>query len=814
MKSIVKILFTVIIYISTYVNKVHAQGPASFQVKGQLSSKEQGQLDEVTIQLLKAKDKSLVKLEFADAAGHFVIAGIPAGKYFLHTQNPNYLKYESDTIRLSANVDLGKITLTRAENALKEVSITAAKPMVQQLYDKTVINVANSITAVGSTALQVLEKAPGITVDQNDNIAMRGRQGVQVMINGKLVPMSGQELANMLRSMSAEEIEKIDLITNPSAKYDAAGNSGIIDIRLKKGNKAGTNGSLSLSYGKGEYSKFNPSLTLNTKTKNLNVFGSYSYGSRTDYNKLDIFRSFYTPGGVLTGGNNYNNYFKFNFDNHNLRLGADYNLGKKVILGFSASGMFADGTVNSDSKAQSFNASNQNSGSFITAGNNTPERRNSSYNLNYKHTLDTTGRELSADLDYASFRNDEIQDYLTSYYDLQQNPSRTPYHLAGDLSGRLNIKSVKIDYTQPVKAWGAKLDAGLKSSWVTSDNDVLFSDRSNGGNVVDQGKSNHFIYNENINAAYLNGSKNWDKLSLQLGLRLENTIADGVQLRDNSSFDKNYTQFFPSGYLGYKFSENNDLGISLSRRINRPSYRQLNPFKVFLDPATSSSGNPYLNPEISNSFEMTYTLKQKYTAKLGYSRTKDNILIVLSPDSEPNTVLQTGRNLAKYDYYNASFGFPVSVGKWLTSTNNALLYYGRYSGNLVNTNLNAGRMTFTFNSNNTLILNGTTTAELSGNYQGKSTYGFLEIDPVWSMGLGLQKQFWQKKASLKLNVSDVFFTNNTNAVTLLSGYGETFIQNRDSRVGTLSFTYRFGKSQAPASRRKNGGAEEEKQRAN
>ncbi len=812
MKSILQYSFVILIYVSTYISNAIAQ-ESSFRISGVLSSSEKRNLDDVTIQLLKASDRSLVKMEFADASGSFIFDKIPGGNYLLLTQSLNFQKYESDTIRLSNNIDLGNLNLLPSKNALKEVVVTASKPLVQQLYDKTVVNVANSLTAVGSTALEVLEKAPGITVDQNDNISMRGRQGVLVMIDGKLVPMSGQDLANMLRSMSAEQIDRIDLVTNPSAKYDASGNSGIIDIRLKKGSNSGTNGSVALSYGQGVYAKFNPSVNLNSRSKKLNIFGSYNYGNREDFNDLDIFRSFYTNNGQLTGGNNYENYFRFNFDNHNLRVGADYYLTPKVILGFTANGIFSAGNVISDSQAKSFNSTDQNTGSFITSGKNSPERSNSSFNLNYKHTLDTSGKELSADLDYARFRSDEIQNYVTNYFDLAQNPTRSPYHLFGDLSGQLQIKSIKVDYVQPLKAIGARLEAGLKSSWVETDNDVSFSDRSNGGNVPDAGKSNHFIYKENINAAYINGSKSWKKLSMQFGLRLENTIADGLQLKDNTSFDKRYTQLFPSGYLGYKFSENNNLGISLSRRINRPSYRQLNPFKVFLDPATSSSGNPYLNPEITNSFELTHTFKQKYTSKIGYSRTTDNILSVLSPDTEPNTVLQTGMNLAKYNYYNASFGFPITIGKWFSSTNNALAYYGRYTGNLANTNLDAGRLTFNFNTNNSFIINGTTTAELTADYQSKSTYGFLEINPIYSMGLGIQKQFLNKKASLKLNVTDVFFTNKVNAVTLLSGYGETFFQNRDSRVGTLSFTYRFGKSQVPGARKRNGGAEDEKRRA-
>jgi outer membrane receptor protein involved in Fe transport len=813
MKLFSKYLFVISICVSPYINIVSAQDISSFQIKGALVGSENQKTDDVTIQLFKAADKKLVKMEFPDASGNFVFDKIPGGRYFFITQSMNFVKFQSDTITLTQNLDLGKINLKRAENALKEVVVTTTKPLIQQQYDKTVINVANSLTAVGSTALEVLEKAPGINVDQNDNISMRGRQGVLIMIDGKLVPMSGQDLANMLRSMSAEQIEKIDLITNPSAKYDASGNSGIIDIRLKKGNNVGTNGTLALSYGQGMYAKLNPSLNFNSRSKKLNVFGSYNYGYREDFNDLTIFRSFYTPSKQLTGGNNYDNYFQFAFNNHNARIGADYNLGKKVIIGFTANGILSAGNVDADSRAMSFNASSQNTGSFVTIGTNTPERTNSSYNLNYKHTLDSTGKELSADLDYAKFRSDEIQNYTTNYFGLNQVPTRTPYELLGDLSGLLDIKSFKIDYSQPVKRWNGRFEAGLKSSLVESDNDVAFYDRSNGGNVIDAGKSNHFIYNENINAAYVNGSGKWKKFSLQLGLRLENTIADGLQIKDNSTFDRNYSQLFPSGYLGYKFSDNNDLGLSLSRRINRPSYRQLNPFKVFLDPATSSAGNPFLKPELTNSFELTHTLKQKYITKIGYSRTTDNILSVLSPDTEPNTVLQTGRNLAKYDYYNVSFGFPVSVGKWLNSTNNALLYYGIYSGNLVNTDLNAGRTTFTFNSNNSFVINNTLTAEFTGNYQSKSTYGFLEIDPIWFLGLGVQKQLFDKKASLKLNVNDVFYTNGIDAFTLLTGYGERFLQTRDTRVGTLSFTYRFGKTQVPGSRRRNGGAEDEKRRA-
>ena len=808
-----KLLFFVsFIYVSAYINEIKAQQVPVFYIKGKLTNGQQTKLDQVTIHLLKASDKSLVKLESSNTEGEFIFEKLPAGSYLLTTQSMAFAKYESAPIVLDKDIDLGKINLQETSKALKEVTVTATKPFVQQQYDKTVLNVASSISAVGSTALEVLAKAPGITLDQNDNIAMRGKQGVIVMIDGKLVPMSGEDLANMLKGMQATQIEKIDLITNPSSKYDAAGNAGIIDIRLKKGNNIGTNANATLSFGQGKYAKLNPSLNFNHRTKVANVFGSYNYGFNRNFNKLDILRDFYSSSNLLTGSNNYNNYFKFQFDNHNARLGSDFYINKNVVVGFAANGSYNDGNVNTNSFANSYNGQSQATGSFKTIGTNTPKRSNNSLNLNYRHTIDTTGKELSADFDFASFGSNELQNNLTNYFNANGGAAQTPYQLRGNLKGDLTIKSFKIDYQQPIKSLNAKLEIGVKSSWVNSDNDVQFFNLSNGGSVLDLTKSNHFIYDENINAAYLNANRSWKKFSLQLGLRLENTNATGLQVTDNTTFDRNYTQLFPSGYIGYKFTDNSDLGVSLSRRINRPSYRQLNPFKVFLDPLTYSTGNPYLKPELSNSFELTHTYKQKYITKLGYSKTTDNILTILSPDGQPNSVIQTNRNLAEFDYYNLSFGFPVQIGKWLNSTNNALAFYGKYSGNLANTNLSLSRVSFNFNSSNQIKINGSTTAEVTGNYQSRSYYGPLDIKGNWGLTVGVQKQLLDKKASLRLSVSDIFYTTKVDAFTLLSGYGEQFYQSRDTRVGTLSFSYRFGRSQVASSRR-TGAADEEKRRA-
>ncbi len=812
-KKVLSIYFVSFIYVSTYINIASAQDRKYYDIKGVFVAPQQSKIEGLSVYLLKADNKALVKLELAGADGSFVFEKIPQGNYLLTTQSMGFEKYESSAIALDKDVNLGTIRLQTLTTNLKEIVVSTTKPFIQQQFDKTVLNVSSSISAVGSNALEVLAKAPGITLDQNDNIAMRGKQGVLVMIDGKFVPMSGQDLANLLKSMSANQIEKIDLVTNPSAKYDAAGNAGIIDIKLKKGNNNGTNANVSISFGQGKYAKVNPALNFNHRTKVMNVFGSYNYGFSQNFNQLDIFRNFYSGTEQLLGTNNYNNYFKFKFNNHNVRVGSDFYVNKNIVIGFAANGIYSRGDINSDSRAKSYDGASQHTGSFNTVAVNAPVRNNNSINVNYRQVLDTAGKEISADFDYANFASNEIQNYTTSYLNPNCSQAKNPYLLKGDLGGNLEIKSFKIDYQQQLKSLKTKLEMGIKSSWVKTDNDIQFFDRSSGTEVLETAKSNHFIYDENINAAYLNAARSWKKLSIQLGLRLENTIANGLQLTDHTTFERNYTQLFPSGYVGYKFTENSDLGISLSRRINRPSYRQLNPFKNFLDPLTYSTGNPYLKPELTNSFELTHTYKQKYMTKIGYSRTTDNILSVLSPDNEQtNSVIQTNRNLAKFDYYSLSFSFPIKVGKWLNSTNNALAYYGLYKGNLVNTNLNVSRVSYNFNSSNNIKINGSTSAEAIFNYQSRSYYGFLDIKGNWGLALGLQKQILEKRGSLKLSVSDVFYATKTDAYTKLTGYSEQFYQSRDTRVGTLSFTYRFGGPQVSSSRRV-GAADEEKRRA-
>lgn len=791
-------------------------------IKGTVQDGDKKAVGYANVLLLRAADSSLVKGALSEESGAFLFDGIEAGKYKIAASMVGYARIMSPEINITAAsgpVQVAPLVLMQNSTALNEVVVEGQRPLIEQHLDKTVLNVENSIASAGNTALEVLEKAPGVTVDQNDNISMRGRGGVIVMIDGKQVPMTGSELANVLRGLSANSVEKIELITNPSAKYDAAGNSGIIDIKLKRDKSLGTNGNISTSFGHGEKFKTNQGLQLNHRAKKLNLFGNYNYVFRDDYTQLDIYRNFLAEDKSITGTYDQRNRFDFQFETHNARVGADYFITPKTIVGVVGSGYLTD--INRKNRNYADGRDNMGAidSTFITNATAGHDRCNYGINLNFKHTIDTTGKELSADVDYITYGNTDFQNFDTKTYTPEGALKRSPELLYGTLDGELTIQSAKVDYAQPLTKINGRLEAGIKSSLVSADNNLEFYDRTNGGNVFDTEKSNHFLYDENINAAYLNASRTGEKISVQLGLRLENTIAKGEQLaevvdEDDRSFDNNYTQLFPSAFVGYTLSKKHNLGLSLSRRINRPSYNQLNPFKNYLDPSTYSSGNPYLNPETSYAFEFTHTFDQRIVTKLSYSYTSDVIVQVLQPEVPGSKIVkQSFENLPRFDYYAMTVTVPFSIGNWFNSTNNGTLFYSLYRGNLANTNLRNGQPSFNINSNNSVNFGKGWSAELVGVYRAAEAYGFMDVEPIWFASTGVQKQLWDKKASLKLNVSDVFFTNKTTGTTFTNTYTETFNQSRDSRVATLSFNYRFGKQQVAPARRRTGGAEEEKSRA-
>lgn len=801
MTRILSLIFMGLLILSS--SMLSAQAIQNLSLSGNIRSDKAEQME---INLLDA-DQKLIKTEIADSNGKFSFNDLKGGNYRLKINRNGSEVYHSDMISLAENTTLPSIDLN--VKSIEGVTITKTKPLIERQDGKMIMNVENSIASTGNSAFEVLEKAPGVSIDNNDNISLRGKGNLLIQIDGKNTPMTGSDLANYLKGMPSSTIEKIEFITNPSSKYDAAGSS-IINIKLKKEQRKGTNGSISTSLGTGKYIKNNNSISINHRNKKVNIFANYSFAYREAYNGLVLDRNFY-DNNVFQKTYVQDNYLKFKFNNHIAKAGMDYYMNDKNVIGFSVGFISNKFGLNGDNSNVTLGSTHLPESTFNTLNTSNDQWTNVSVNLNHKYTIDSLGSEISTDFDYINYSNSSLQNFETRTHDIASSQDLIDIQ-KGDMNGKLNIYSLKSDLTKNFSNdW--KLESGIKTSFVKTDNDLKFFNATTGIPVPDLNKTNHFIYEENINAVYGNLSKKWDKFKVIAGLRVENTNVKGTQLTTNQINKRNYTQLFPSAVVAYDLNENSNLEINLSRRITRPSYNQLNPFKLYLDPTTMRAGNPDLNPQTTMNYELTYSLNNKYFATLSYSKTSDNITDIIKPIVEggENVTVQTFENLNSASYFGLNLIAPVKITKWWDMNNSANFYYGSYTGNVSGTQINnKGNFTFSINSINSFKLGNGFTAELTGNYKAREIYAYLNVSPNWYLNIGAQKKF-KNNSTLKLSFTDIFFTSNIKGQTVYNNYIENFAVKRDTRVATLSYTYNFGSSKN-GQPRKTGGADDLKQR--
>lgn len=782
------------------------------KISGIVLDEESKILDFATISLINAKDSSLVRTALSGTDGKFLIQELPEGDYIIYASMLGFQKFGTPIFKLNqANqvMNLSAITLKKDSKMLGEVTVRAVKPFIERKIDRLVVNVENSSISIGSTALEVLQKAPGVTVDQNDNIAMQGKQGVLVMIDGKQTYMSNVDVANMLKGMPSSQIETIELITNPSAKYDAAGNSGIINIKTKKSNNVGTNGTLNAGAGYAEHYRSNAGLSLNHRNKNLNVFGSYNF-SGVDQTQNMIINREVSNSNVKTYFSQKGASFRKN-DNNNFKAGLDFFLNKNNTLGFLVNGYSNSGKelyTNTTDIGRSFI---QRDSSVIVINNGKSEYSNMAYNLNYKSVLDSSGKELSVDLDYSRFNGNEKTLYDNQFVNYM-GPSPDPTFIKNSTPSLITIKALKLDYSMPLNKT-MKFEAGLKSSVVKTDNNFRFEQLKGNNWENDPRRSNQFVYDENVNAAYTNLNKKFKSTSVQFGLRAEQTNSKGNSITTSKLVERSYIDVFPSLFINQTLSKNHDMGISYSRRIDRPSYGNLNPFIYFLDQYTYNQGNPFLNPQYTNNYELSYNYKKTYNLTFNYSLTKDVITEVLLPDTTKKALFQTNENLDKQINYGLNLNAPVVFSKWWSSSNNISVFYlGFRSPNLRGQELNSGKTALQFNSQHKFILSKNINVELMGDYRSPMEYGTLKLSSQYGIDAGISKSLLNKRANLKLALSDVFNTREQSISSAYTGLNYNLTQKNESRVGRISFTYRFGKSEIKPERRRSTGLEAEQGR--
>lgn len=799
-----------------------AQGGTA-KITGKVGDAGQAAIQAATVTLLKAKDSAVVKMSVSDKAGKFEFENIQDGKYLLLVSAVGHAKKYTPSFAVAGNaVEVAPVALAAASKEMKAVTVTASRPMIEQKIDKTVLNVEASVTNVGANALEVLEKAPGVQVDKDGNISLKGKQGVIIMMDGRPSYLTGPELANLLKGMQASQLDQIEIMTNPPAKYDAAGNSGIINIKTKKNKIKGFNGNASVGVGQGVYFKTNESISLNYRDGKMNLFSSYSFGYNENFQQLDIYRRYKNADKTTNAIFEQVAFMKRMNRNNNLKLGMDYYLTNKTTLGIVLSGSYNPQEHDGDNTSYLKNPMGQ-VDSIVQADSYIREAwKNGSVNLNVRHQFDSAGREFSADLDYIRYDASNDQRFINTTF----TPGwvkRYDEQLNGVLPTTIDIYSAKVDYTHPLKN-NAKLEMGVKTSYVTTENKANYSEFVGGQWQPDINKTNFFDYKENINAAYISLNKQLNKKwGVQAGLRFENTNLKGWQTdlnpnRPDSSFDRSYNGLFPTVYFSYNASKDNQFGISYGRRIDRPSYQNLNPFMFFIDKFTYGAGNPFLKPQYSNNFELTHIFKGMLTTTLNYSITKDLFNEVFTQEELPNgengyaTIVRQG-NIGKRQNAGIAISAQVPVAKWFTMSLYSNYNYTKYSGVLNGEELEIEAGNLMVNMNNQFKFNKGWSAELSGWYRTKGVEGQILLDPFGQMSAGVAKQVLKGKGTVKVNVRDIFYTQQPKGEINFQSTEARFKNSRDSRVVNLTLTYRFGKPLKNGNgQRKKGGAGEEQNR--
>ena len=797
-------------------------GATAFAQTGKISGTVQEEggkgLQAATVSLLRSSDSGLVKVAVSDKAGLYEFVNIKEGKYFVAASSVGFATSRSAAFDLGAgkSVEVPAISMVGTANSMAGVTVQAKRPFIETKIDKTVVNVEASPTNAGATALEVLEKSPGITVNADGAISLRGKQGVIVMMDGKPTYLSASDLANMLKNMPASSLDQIEIMTNPSSKYDAAGNSGIINIKTKKGKTAGFNGSIMVGatssiFQDGDKTYFIPksqnSFNFNYRKNKLNFFGNYNPNYFRGRNIQKIGRKFYKDNEELESYTNQEIRFLFKGFNQTLKLGVDWYADKKNTLGIVVSGFSFDGQPTPTTTTHVYDAGHQLQSSMISKTRNDISFKNFTGNLNWRHVFDSAGKELTADFDYVTYTRGSDMLLETMPYDKYGQPNGAIY-LQGNLPSHINIFSFKSDYVQPFK--NGRVEAGIKSSYVKNDNLVNYQNK-----VGDQwqydNRSNHFIYEENINAAYVNVNRQIGKWTVQGGLRVENTNATGDQLTIKESFKRDTTNFFPTAFVSYDVNKTNKLTVSYSKRITRAGYQNLNPFIFFADSLTFQKGNPNLRPQYTHNMEISHAFKSKYITTLAYNSTADVIAQIIKP--EGIKMFNTFDNVAELKNISLSLTIPVTVAKWWNLNVFSTIFNNHYKGIYNTKPIDVQTTSFMANMTNTFTLSKGLTAEVSGFYRHRGIDDLAMLEPIYQMSFGAQKQVIKGKGTVRLNVRDPFQWQRYKGTTKFEGIDMTFNSRPDFRAVTATFTYRFGKSTPQNQpRRRTSGSQEEQSR--
>jgi Outer membrane protein beta-barrel family/CarboxypepD_reg-like domain len=782
-----------------------AQNDIDKKISGILTdSLTKGVLPNATVMFVR--NDTLVTGVKSKVDGSFMIKHRAEGKYTVKIQ---YVGYNTKLVSVdfrNQDIDLGTINLTLSQIVLSEIKVVGKKPFIEFFDDRVSMNVSESITGVGGNVLDILKKAPYIMVDMNGGVTLKGKSNPQILIDGKPTNFAG-DVGKLLESMPSGSIDKIEIITNPSAKYEAEGRgAGVINIKTLKGKAFGFNGSINGGIGMGEKYRYNAGIDLNYRSEKFNLFGNYN---RTDFQQYTRFHLTTLINKLFI--DEYANRNMHRFSN-TFKVGLDYQIDKKNTLGLLVTG-FDNVSYTSNFTDTRFMPTNSNviDSSQITSADRKTNWNNIALNLNYIHNFSTTGKTLKVDVDYLRNNNLPNEDFAIKYLNAKNEPLRQPSYYRNNLPTNLSVASMSIDFENPLKD-EKNLEIGLKSRITRLINDSKFDILSDNIWINDKRKSNLYEYQENVNAGYINYKTKLKDINVTIGLRAENTNLEGFSVTQNEKITRNYIQFFPNLSFQKVIDKNNTIGLSYQQSISRPSYEQFNPFVTYHTNYSNSKGNPTLTPAIDNTISLDYDYQKKLFVSLVYTSTKDFIGYIprLNTDTKVMSYIYENFDNATYLYLDVIYN--TNITKWWQTNSELALHYQGVKGVYENTIFAKSNPYLGFVYSNTFILGKGYTAELSGTYRSRWVQTIFYSRPTQNIDIGFSKTILNNQGTLKFNITDVFDQlNSINEIAIINHVIDRKIETRYVR---LNFSYKFGNKNVKRSRNRQTGISSESSRIN
>ena len=764
-----------------------------------------------TVTLLRARDSSEMTRTVTDSTGGFYLKVNTTDTCFLAVSHVGFLPawspvFSTDTAK--EGVMYFSIPLRQNASQLKVVEVTKM-PVIERKLDRIIVRVDNNIVAAGESVMELLKTLPGIVIDGANNIYIKGKSDIRLMIDGRETYMKDDQLKNLLAGMAANNIQKIEIISNPPAKYAAEGAGGIINLITKTRETPGVSGNIYSSYSQGIYGRTTAGGLVNFKNKRLLLTGSYDLTHGTGFFDDDETRNFHAASPVITF--HQLTHRPTTSTNHYYKAGVDWGFAPNQNITVSFDGSVSGMTRPYSATLQVYHDSHAIDSSFSIDNFTKSHYSNANLNADYTLRIDTLGQALAANYSHLQYYANDTNSYHSLFFNNNgENPR--PRQMDGSYNkASISVDAYKLDYKRNLPG-KVLLETGLKYTSSVTDNDIAFYTFQNGAYKTDTSRTNHFIYTENIGAAYISARKNFKKLDVQLGLRYEDTRAKIDLITDTLIIRRHLQGLFPTLFLEYRINDNHKLNYTSGRRIKRPDYAALNPFAFYYDPFSYSTGNPYLLPQYTFSNEFTYTYKEENSFSLGYSATTNLLNEITIQNDTTKTVIYKNENINSSRSLYLDAYVPWTIAPWWSTNTDVNVTYTSIKGNAAYGVFSNKRTEVSISNNHIITFAKLYTAQVNILYYGPTVYGVTVFKGRERISLGLKRSFFKKSLTATLRINDLFYTDKVRTTTTTLNQDIALRTVRDTRRVGITLTYNFRSGAKFNERKVQFGAQDEKNR--